>query len=150
MIMLLLLAIVFFMQIAKYPAVLRYLKWGLYLWPILVIYSGFFEMPYFLTPRLGRETASWIIFAIPLLVLGAAVIHHWQGSGKAISIVSAIMGNLLIGGYNLWWIMLVLIRHFPKVIGGQVIVFLAKMPWLRFSLYTLPLFAAFLATRYLW
>lgn len=150
MIMLLFLFTILTMQIVKYPTICRYLKGGLYLWPVLPIYSGFFEMPYFLIPRFGREIASWIVFAIPLLVLGAAVIHHWQGSGKAISIVSAIMGNLLIGGYNLWWMAQVLIRHFPKVIGGQVIVFLATMPWLRFSFYTLPLFAALLATRYLW
>jgi len=150
MIMLLFLAIVLLMQLAKHQTVFQYLKWSFCLWPILPIYSGFFEMPYFLIPRVGREIAGWISFAIPILVLGATLIYHWQSTGKTVTVVSAIIGNVLIGAYNLWWIAQVLSRHFPKVIGGQVIVFVATMPWLRFSLYTMPLFAALLATRYLW
>jgi type IV secretory pathway TraG/TraD family ATPase VirD4 len=150
MTLLLFLSLLILIQILKHQTTVQYLKWGLCLWPLLVIYSGIFEMPYFLTPLVGREIAGWISFAIPLLVLGTTLIHHWRWMGNTFTVMTAIIGNVLIGGYNLWWIAQVLIRHFPKVIGGQVIVFVATMPWLRFSLYTLPLFAAFLATRYLW
>jgi type IV secretory pathway TraG/TraD family ATPase VirD4 len=150
MTMLLFLLFIILRQIAKYPFAVRYLKWIVYLWPVLAIYSAFFEIPYFLMPLIGKEIAGWISFSIPFCVLGITVIHHWRGTGQTLTVVSAIIANTVIGGYNLWWIATILSHHFPKIINGQVIIFLNTMPWIKFCLYTLPLFAAFLATRYLW
>ena len=119
------------------------------MWPLILLYLGFYQLCPYLKPYTGGYVASIVSNTVPAVILMITMGLHAL-TRRALPLFVAVMGNALWGSYNIWNLYLEISSKIPKQLTPKLVAFLNNVNFVLIFFYVLPLIVAVFGARYLW